>query len=197
MATWNTRTVLVCAATALFTAGIVVSGCSSDSTSATPVEAGTTCPATFSAANGKTCNDTGLRCTFQYYCTGNLYQIADCNCTGGKFQCFDQSAPTTPIAQGAAPVCVNANNTKDENCPSSFASADGVTCHVPGKTCQYSGEICAGFQQNDHCQCVAGGNGAGGVDAGLAYKCEKALCALGDASATDSSVVIKDAGTDG
>jgi len=176
MVTWNTRNILAAATTALVTAGIAVSGCSSDSTNANNAEAGTTCPPTFDQANTKSCNTEGLRCTFQYYCTGNLYQIANCNCTGGKFACFDQSNPTTAIAAGAEPVCVNDTTTKDEQCPSSFDSADGVTCHVAGKTCQYSGEVCDGLQLNDHCQCVAGGNGAGGADAGLAYKCEKNIC---------------------
>ena len=195
MAIWNTRTVLACAASALLTAGLVVSGCSSDSTNAVAVEAGTTCPPNFDGANGKACNESGLRCTFQYYCTGNLYQIANCECTGGKFACFDQSAPSTPIAVGAAPVCVNANNTKDEPCPASFDTADGVTCHVPGKTCQYAGILCGSFTDNDHCQCVAGGNGSGGPDAGLAYKCERNVCSLEAGADTDSG--IKDAGTDG
>jgi hypothetical protein len=196
MVTWNTRTVLVCAATALLTAGIAVSGCSSDSTNGSVEEAGTTCPATFDEANAKSCNTTGLRCTFQYYCTGNLYQIANCNCVGGKFACFDQSAPTTAIAAGAAPVCINANNTKDEPCPSSFEVADGVSCKVPGKTCQYAGQVCNGFQLNDHCQCVAGGNGSSAADSGLAYKCEKNLCSLEGGAGGDSGT-IQDAATDG
>ncbi len=197
MVTWNTRTVLVCAVTMVLTTGLVVSGCSDDSTNASPAEAGTTCPATFEEANTRFCNTEGLRCTFQYYCTGNLYQIANCNCTGGKFACYDQSAPATPIAANAAPACVNANNTKDEPCPASFDSADGVACHVAGKTCQYAGQVCEGFQLNDHCQCVAGGNGSGGADAGLAYKCEKNLCSLeGGGPATDSGT-IQDASTDG
>lgn len=197
MATWNTRTVIVCAVTALLTAGIAVSGCSSDSTNANPAEAGTTCPSNFESANTRACNTEGLRCTFQYYCTGNLYQIANCNCTSGKFACFDQSAPSTAIAAGAAPACVNANNTKDETCPSTFDSADGVTCHVSGKTCQYAGEVCDGFQLNDHCQCVSDGNGSGSPDAGLAYKCEKNLCSLPGSDGGTDSGSIKDASAEG
>lgn len=197
MVTWNTRTILVSAVTALLTAGVAVSGCSSDSSNGAAAEAGTICPATFDEANTKFCNTEGLRCTFQYYCTGNLYQIANCNCTGGKFACFDQSAPSTPIAAGAAPVCVNANNTKDEMCPSSFDSAEGATCHTPGKTCQYAGQVCDGFQLNDHCQCVAGGNGSGSADAGLAYKCEQNICNAEAGSGGGKDSGISDAADSG
>jgi hypothetical protein len=177
MAISHARKFLIGAFTALLTTGAVVSGCSDDNTASKPVEAGATCPATFAAANGAKCVAEAQRCSFEYYCTGNLYQVANCDCTAGKFSCVDQTDPTTPIAVGADPQCVKAKP-GSVTCPDTFQSAEGQACSVSGAICYYPGQLCGGIQSEDHCQCVSGGNGSASDGGTLAFKCERQICNL-------------------
>jgi hypothetical protein len=188
MATSNARKFFFTAITAILTTGAVVSGCSDDNASPAQAEAGATCPATFDGANAQKCNVEGARCSYEYYCTGNLYQVANCTCTSGKFQCFDQTAPTTAIAAGSEPACLQPKPGMT-TCPSDFQTADGTACSVSGSVCYYPGQLCNGIQSLDHCQCVSGGNGSAADGGALAFKCERQICNL-EAGVTypDSSI---------
>jgi hypothetical protein len=176
MATSNARKFLFTAISAILTTGAVMSGCSDDNAASKPVEAGATCPATFDGANGQKCTE-GQKCSYEYYCTGNLYQVTNCDCASGKFECFDQTAPTTPIAVGSQPACLQPKPGMT-NCPSTFQSAEGQACSVSGSVCYYPGQLCNGIQSLDHCQCVSGGNGSASDGGTLAFKCERQICNL-------------------
>ena len=177
--------------------GLVVSGCSDDTTQSEAPDAAGTCPATFDGANGKACGPSGFRCSFEYYCVGNLYQVANCDCTNGTFQCFDQTASTTPIAVGSEPACTAQPSTM-ATCPATYAATDGVACSVAGALCAYKGQVCDGLQLNDECQCVAGGNGSSADGGGLAYKCQRTVCNdEAGAGEAGSEAGITDAATDG
>jgi hypothetical protein len=195
MATSNARKFLIGAFTALLTTGAVVSGCSDDNASSAPAEAGATCPATFDGANGAKCVAEGQRCSYEYYCTGNLYQVTNCSCTAGKFACYDQTAPTTPIVVGSPPGCLQPKPTTP-NCPSTFQSAEGQACTVAGAVCYYPGQLCDGIQNLDHCQCVAGGNGSASDGGNLAFKCERDICNLEAGISYPDSSIYSDASTD-
>ncbi|MGH7283235.1 MAG: hypothetical protein ACRELY_17045 [Polyangiaceae bacterium] len=164
----------------------LMTGCSDDSSGASPDAGPQQCPDNVTAAQGAACTVERSICPISYECVGNdpIRETAECTCTSSAWACVDPKG--NDVQAGQTPACTGIGTGNDKDC--SPTETEGATCHTQGLVCSYQGATCAGQSTplTDTCQC----NAVALVDGGTAFAlhCEPGQCPvpLGDAGPQDA-----------